>query len=67
VWLDGKPIGEQSSLGAAARLRAGALRRTPALTVRVNNAEIPPISDAHQISDQRRPTGTGIVGQIGLR
>jgi len=67
LWLDGKPIGEQSFLVAPhvyvlGTLLAGKHR----LTLRVNNAELPKIGDAHQISDQTQTNWNGIVGELSL-
>jgi beta-galactosidase len=67
VWLDGKPVGEQASLVAPhvyvlGKLLAGKHR----LTVCVNNAQLPPIGDAHQISDQTQTNWNGILGELSL-
>ena len=68
LWLDAKPVGEQSSLVAPhvyvlGTLAAGKHR----LTLRVSNAELPKVGDAHQISEQTQTNWNGIVGELGLR
>jgi hypothetical protein len=67
LWVDGNAVGGQDSLVAPHRYALGALAPGPhQLTLRIDNAERPPIGDPHQISDQTQTNWNGIIGKIGL-
>ena len=68
VWLDGRDLGKQDSLVAphvydlGTAVEPGRHR----LTIRVDNKNLPPIGDPHQISDQTQTNWNGILGRIEL-
>jgi hypothetical protein len=68
LWVDSNAVGEQNSLVAPHLYALG--RLTPGrlqLTLRINNAEHPPIGDPHQISDHTQTNWNGVIGKLGLR
>jgi hypothetical protein len=67
LWLDDKDLGRQDSLVAPHEYDLGSLAPgRHRLTLRVSNAERPPVSDPHQISDQTQTNWNGVIGRIGL-
>ncbi|MGA2328805.1 MAG: sugar-binding domain-containing protein [Bryobacteraceae bacterium] len=68
LWLDGNAVGERNSLVAPHLYALGALAPgRHQLTLRISNAEYPPIGDPHQISDQTQTNWNGVIGELGLR
>lgn len=68
LFLDDADLGEQDSLVAPHEYVLPALKAGPhRLTVRVDNARIPPVGDPHQVSDQTQTNWNGILGEVGLR
>ncbi|MBD1390410.1 hypothetical protein IC617_13295 [Neiella sp. HB171785] len=69
LWLDGKEIGQQTSLAAPHRYELGVL--TPGkhrITLRVDNDEYVHMGyNAHSVSEQTAGTWNGIVGDIKLQ
>lgn len=69
VWVDGKKIGTQNSLGAPHEYDLGKLAPGKhLLAIRVDNSvkiDIGP--DSHSISDQTQTNWNGIIGKIELR
>ena len=69
VWVDDVYIGTQNTLvglqdyDVSETLTPGKHR----ITVCVNNAELPPVGDPHQISDQTQTNWNGILGRIELK
>jgi len=69
LWLDGVEIGSQESLATAHIYDLGAALRpggTYQLTLRVDNAALPPIGNPHQISADTQTNWNGVVGEIAL-
>lgn len=67
LWLDGNAAGEQNSLVAPHVYVLGSLEPgRHQLTLRLNNAEHPPIGDPHQISDHTQTNWNGVIGKVGL-
>ncbi|MGD0200765.1 MAG: sugar-binding domain-containing protein, partial [Bryobacteraceae bacterium] len=68
LWVDGNAVGaQQDSLVAPHLYPLGALAPgRHRLTLRINNAELPPIGDPHQISDQTQTNWNGVIGKLGL-
>jgi hypothetical protein len=68
LWLDGNAIGEQNSLVAPHEYILGTLAQgRHTITLRINNAEHPPIGDPHQISEHTQTNWNGVIGKIGLK
>ncbi len=68
VWLDDREIGSQNTLTATQTYDLGNIAPgRHLLTIRVNNKELPPVGDPHQISDQTQTNWNGIIGRIELR
>lgn len=69
VWVDTICLGKQNSLTTAheyifpSELAPGKHR----LTVLVDNKDLPPVGDPHQLSDQTQTNWNGILGRIELR
>lgn len=69
VWVDTCCLGSQNSLATAheyvlpSALTPGRHR----LTVLVDNKNLPPVGDPHQLSDQTQTNWNGILGRIELR
>lgn len=67
LWVDSNAVGEQNSLVAPHLYALGPLKPgSHQLTLRINNAEHPPIGDPHQISDQTQTNWNGVIGKLGL-
>lgn len=68
VWVDSHYVGTQNSLSTthlydlSKYLSPGKHR----ITVCINNAEIPPLGDSHQISSQTQTNWNGILGKVEL-
>jgi Glycosyl hydrolases family 2, sugar binding domain len=69
VWVDGKIIGTNDSLGTPHEYDLGQLAAgSHTLTVRVDNRRIVDIGeDSHSISDHTQGSWNGIVGDLSLR
>jgi hypothetical protein len=68
LWVDSSAVGEQNSLVAPHLYALGPLKPgRHQLTLRIDNAEHPPIGDPHQISDQTQTNWNGVIGKLGLR
>jgi Glycosyl hydrolases family 2, sugar binding domain len=68
LWVGSNAVGERNSLVAPHLYALGSLAPgRHQLTVRINNAEHPPIGDPHQISDQTQTNWNGVIGKLGLR
>ncbi len=70
VWLDGRQIGSQDSLGTAHTYELGTdvAPGKHRLTVRVDNRMIVDVGrDAHSVSDHTQGNWNGIAGRIELR
>ncbi len=69
VWVDSICLGRQNSLTTAHVYDVSSVM-TPGrhrLTVVVDNKNLPPVGDPHQLSDQTQTNWNGIVGRIELR
>jgi hypothetical protein len=67
LWVDDTAVGTQESLVAPHVYALGSLTPgTHRLTLRINNAEHPPVGDPHQFSDQTQTDWNGVIGSIGL-
>ncbi len=68
VWLDTCYLGKQNSLATehvydlSKQLAPGKHR----LTICVDNKDLPPVGDPHQLSDQTQTNWNGIIGRIEL-
>lgn len=76
VWLDTVCLGSQNSLTTAHIYDLSSLLETRTsgittgkhrLTICVDNKELPPVGDPHQLSDQTQTNWNGIIGKIELR
>jgi hypothetical protein len=69
VWVDGKIIGTNDSLGAPHEYDLGQLAAgSHTLTVRVDNRRIVDVGEnSHSISDHTQGNWNGIVGELSLR
>ncbi len=68
VWLDGKAIGSQDSLGTPHEYDLGVLPAKPhLLAIRVDNRMIVDVgSNSHSVTDHTQGNWNGIVGRIDL-
>lgn len=69
VWLDDHLVGRGDTLSAAQQFDLGANLQPGRhrLTVRVNNADRPPVGDPHQLSEHTQTNWSGMLGRIELR
>lgn len=69
VWLDNMLLGSQNSLTTAHvyDLSKGLKPGKHLLTVCVDNMNLPPVGDPHQLSDQTQTNWNGIIGKIELK
>ena len=69
VWVDGRFAGSQNSLSTEHSFELGKFL-TPGkhlLSVCINNADLPPVGDPHQLSEHTQTNWNGIVGRIELQ
>ena len=69
LWVDGQLVGTQNSLTTAHRYDLTKLVSPGKhqLTVCINNEDIPPIGEPHQISDQTQTNWNGILERLNSR
>ena len=69
VWVDDRFAGSQNSLTTPHRYELSPFL-TPGkhlLTVCINNADVPPVGDPHQLSEHTQTNWNGILGRIELQ
>lgn len=76
VWLDTICLGKQNSLTTAhvydlssllGNRKMGVATGKHRLTICVDNKDLPPVGDPHQLSDQTQTNWNGIIGKMELR
>ncbi len=69
VWLDDRLVGTADSLSVEQIFDLGANLQPGKhmLTVRVDNADRPPVGDPHQLSEHTQTNWNGLLGRIELR
>jgi hypothetical protein len=69
VWVDDQRVGSGDSLTTPHRYDVSGLL-TPGehrLTVRVDNANLPPVGDSHQVTEHTQTNWNGLLGRIELQ
>jgi len=68
VWLDGRDLGSQDSLTTPHVYDCGpAAPGHHRLTIQVDNQNLPPVGNPHQVSDETQTNWNGIIGRIELK
>ena len=68
LWIDDRSVGTRDSLTTAHLYDVGAFLNPGMhrLTVRVDNANLPPVGDSHQTSEHTQTNWNGLLGSIEL-